>query len=1088
MKRTLQLLALVLIFSYNSFSQNQWKWLNPKPSGFTGVDIHFISHDTGYIVNQEEILITTDCGNEWKKLREISSSNDIDFYNSLGLIVGNNGYVLKSINYGMNWNQINIGVTDNFNTINFINEDTILISSQRELIKSYDGGNTWHSIEISNYYINSISFINSNLGFAACNNGKIVKTIDGGLTWTLCHQHDWTSWDINVILFLNKEIGFAFCEVGDILKTENGGQSWKKVVEFGQGYNTAFFIDDSIGFAGGEDGYLLKTTDGGENWANSGFGGLIDSHDILSTFFVNDSIGFTVGLRGRIMKTSNGGDTWIAYSPTYYDIKQIEFTSDNVGYALVGNSFIKTLDGGNLWAHIGTPVDNVKTANFDFINNEIGYAIVGGEEGTSGNSGSIYKTSNGGQTWNKTHESYEILYEDLYSIEFINEDTGFVSGGYNSDSFFKTTDGGRNWTILGSYSFGQMQFLNSQIGYATNTYNYYRRIYKTVDGGLNWNIVFELTDDINSFHFVTENIGYLVGEYGITYNTNDGGNTWQELNPNNIDYKVVKFYTQNIGYISGESNYKIHIYKTIDGGYTWQEENIPNISAPIGLTSISFTNNKNIYISGANGIILKDTITYDSISIRVNPVIEYTDDNAMLSGIVASNEDNIENIKFEYGTNFSFDKTVNATPNIIYSSTADSVEAYVANLEANTKYYYRLKVTYNGIEYASNPLIFKTLPEIEISMPYVYSYSSNEADLAGNIVSYEGDVTEIEFQYGTDTSFTKSIEASPNMVFGNANQDISGKLTLLEPETKYYARIKAVYKGVEKYSPIISFTTQPDYKINLYSPYINNTNVTLNAYISAYKDTMENIVFEYGKTRYYSSFVEASPNQINKNSSGFIEAYLTGLDTNSIYYYRLKANLGFETIYSDENILQISGGVIIVPIDIRQISDSSILLQGLINTNGKYIYGILFEYGISENFGDSIYAYPSYIYDRQTHTVQSNLDSLVPHAKYYFRIKATDGQNIYYSDTFSFTLGEPNGLDKTKDFTSVIVFPNPTNCYFMIKSHESIRKIEFIDSKGKTLFIKNNEEFFDISGYPTGLYFIKIYTNNKQIIRRIIKN
>ena len=1079
---------LLLVLPFNSFSQNQWEWLNPKPSGYSGVDIHFVSHDTGYIVNNLEILMTTDCGNEWKKHREISSSNDIDFYNSAGFIVGNNGYVLKTINSGLTWNIINTGVSENFNTIKFINEDTIIISSQRKLIKSFDGGNTWQSIGISNYYVNNVSFINSNLGFAACNDGIIAKTVDGGLSWTLSHQHDWTSWEINVVHFLNKDIGFAFCEIGDILKTDNGGQSWEKVKVYGQSCYTAFFIDDSTGYAGGEHGYLLKTTDGGENWTNSGFGGLIDSHDIHSVFFINDSIGFTVGLRGRIMKTTDGGDSWVAYSPIYYDITQMEFTSDTIGYALVGNCFFKTIDGGNSWTSTGAPVNNIQTGKFDFINDETGYATVGGNVGTTGNINSVYKTSNGGETWNKTHASYGISYEDLYCIEFINEDTGFVSDGFNNGSFYKTTDGGENWILLGSYPFGHMQFINSQIGYASNTNYYYRRIYKTIDGGISWNSVFELTKDINSFHFVNENIGYLVGEYGIAYTTIDGGNTWEELNPDYIDYKVVKFYSPNVGYISGESNYKIHIYKTIDGGYTWHEENIPNMNAPIGLTSISLTSNKNIFISGANGIILKDEITYDSISIRVNPVNEFSNDNAELSGFVASNDDNIDNIKFEYGTSYAFDKAVNATPNFIYSGTADSVGAYIADLEANTVYYYRLKVTYNGNEYTSNSLSFKTLPEIELTMHYVYSYSSNEADLTGNIVAYEDDVTEIEFQYDTDQSFTKITEATPNMVPGGSNQNISGKLTMLEPVTMYYARMKAVYKGDVIYSSFVSFTTYPEYTIDLSDPFIENTNITLNAYINANKDTMKNIVFEYGKTRDYSGYVEASPGQINKNSFGFIEAHLTDLSESSVYYYRLKANMGSETIYSKENILRLSGGVIIVPIEVQQMSLNSILLQGLINANGKYIHGIQFDYGISGDFSDSIYANPNFIYDRKTHTIQSALGNLVPHTKYYFRIKATDGQNMYYSDQFSYTLGDAYGIDITKDISGVAVFPNPTNSYFIVKSPAPVIKIEVLDSKGKSLFIKTNDALIDMSSYPTGLYFIRIYTDDKLVITKIIKN
>lgn len=1080
MKIKLQVLLFFFTISINLFCQDDWELLNPTPTINSGVDIHFVTDEIGYIITNKEILKTTDSGENWTISQEISSSNDLNFYNSTGFIVGNSGYVIKSIDNGTTWSSISTGASDNYNSINMINEDTIIISSSNKIVSSYDGGKNWESYDIIGYSVNKTFFVNSKIGHAACNSGKILKTIDGGLNWYVTESVSYFPSDFFTIYFINSKVGFASREHNDILKTTDGGESWVEITNTSDAIYSFYFFDELNGYISGEYGVIFKTTDGGTSWEWAGFqSGRIDGTTIYAVHFIDNNIGFAVGLRGRILKTIDGGNSWVQYAPIYNDIRQLDFVSSDISYALVGNTFYKSINGGYKWSDLGPPIENVKTQRFDFINDTTGFAIVGGSTGTSGNSGSVYKTIDGGMTWNKTHSSYEILNENLYCIDFVNQDTGFVSGGYNFDAIFRTINGGVDWEKVASISCGQIQFLNSMVGYARNVGNYYNHIYKTIDGGATWTSTFEIDEDINCFHFIDEDHGYFVGDNSLMYKTIDGGDTWQELDIPYEYYEFVKFFTYNVGYILDEEG---RLYKTENGGITWEK-----LDYYYGINSIEFLND-NIFLSGSSGKILKSQVEFDEFNFQMNPIVNFSDEEAQLTGIVASNGDKIDSIRFEYGLSYSFNNSIDATPNTINPNKVDSVFAELNNLESNSEYYCRLVIHYEGTEYFSNYKTFKTLPEMEISINYVYSYSSDEADLSGNIISHEDDVTDIKFQFGTDTLFSYSIDASPNIVSGGTNQDISCKLSQLEPETKYYARIKAIYKGVEKYSTIVSFTTQPDYEINLYNPYFNNTNVTLRAYISAYKDTIGNIVFEYGKTRDYLSNIETTPNQINKNSSGFVEAELTNLDTNSVYYYRLKADLGSETIYSSENVLQLSGGVIIVPIEVKQIADSTILLQGLINTNGKYIYNIQFEYGTSENFGDSIYTNPYYIFDRQTHTVQSTLDSLLPHSKYYFRIKATDGENMYYSNIFSFTLGETNGLARTIDFSNIDIFPNPTKAYFIVKSTERIEKIELMDSNGKLLFIRLNEEFFDISGYPTGLYFIRIYAIDKLIVRKIIKN
>ena len=124
-----KLLLSFLYFSIHLQAQSNWELLSPKPSFRTGIDIHFVTSDVGYILNQSEILETNNSGLTWTKKQDITNGVDMDFGNSVGYIVGNNGYVLKTINAGQSWSQITTGSAVNFNSVTVVDTDNIILSS-----------------------------------------------------------------------------------------------------------------------------------------------------------------------------------------------------------------------------------------------------------------------------------------------------------------------------------------------------------------------------------------------------------------------------------------------------------------------------------------------------------------------------------------------------------------------------------------------------------------------------------------------------------------------------------------------------------------------------------------------------------------------------------------------------------------------------------------------------------------------------------------------------------------------------------------------------------------------------------------------
>jgi len=242
---------------------------------------------------------------------------------------------------------------------------------------------------------------------------------------------------------------------------------------------------------------------------------------------------------------------------------------------------------------------------------------------------------------------------------------------------------------------------------------------------------------------------------------------------------------------------------------------------------------------------------------------------------------------------------------------------------------------------------------------------------------------------------------------------------------------------------------------------------------------------EYGTTREYKNKVDISA-QIPKGTYNYVLAQLTGLDSATVYFYRVRANMGEEIIYSAENVLKLKKDFIMIPIEFKQLSDSSILLQGLLNANGNLLTNVKFQYGLTENYGDSIAGTPNYAYNYGTSLVSSILYHLSPSVNYYGRIMVLNGTTRYYSDPFRFKLSI-TGVDSSVDNSSLVIYPNPATNNLTINSVDKVDKVEIYDSFGKLSMISNQTKV-NISKLEKGIYLIRVYTGSKITTKKIMKN
>jgi len=196
-----------------------------------------------------------------------------------------------------------------------------------------------------------------------------------------------------------------------------------------------------------------------------------------------------------------------------------------------------------------------------FLNSLTGFAI--------GTSGTLIKTSNGGETWVQGNSGVTF---NLSSIYFSNTTSGWIVG--NSGKILTTSDAGYTWVVnsdLGTYCvFHSVYFCNSTTGYAigvlSDSYGNHRSFaYQTTNGGAWWYYEMIGTScSLNSIFFVSPTAGWAVGDSGRVVGTIDGTNWIGQFTyvTNNL-YSCV-FPGTRTGWAAGANGI---ILKTMNSGY-----------------------------------------------------------------------------------------------------------------------------------------------------------------------------------------------------------------------------------------------------------------------------------------------------------------------------------------------------------------------------------------------------------------------------------------------------------------------------------------------------------------------------------------
>jgi photosystem II stability/assembly factor-like uncharacterized protein len=272
------------------------------------------------------------------------------------------------------------------------------------------------------------------------------------------------------ICAVNQNLIWAIGAYGTIVKSTNGGLSWTTYRLTDTTYTILGIsaINEQIAWITADDGRrLFKTTTGGASWSQQYF----TTNGIYPVKFFNSNTGFFIDHRdnpypdtARMMITRDGGATWHKniYSPLTTILVNIPLGAVDTNFIwLVDDNKCYTLSGGlnNQWQMHIVDTGNTYLLGSSFVNSLTGYVC------TSISNFKIYKTINGGINWSVYSTDSSLGANTICFIP--NTNMAFVNG------FSKiriSRDNGISWIHRVNYNYPtdsiSMMFMNA---YDTNS-------------------------------------------------------------------------------------------------------------------------------------------------------------------------------------------------------------------------------------------------------------------------------------------------------------------------------------------------------------------------------------------------------------------------------------------------------------------------------------------------------------------------------------------------------------------------------------------------------------------------------------------
>src|SRR5882757_346555 len=525
---------------------NTWSKV-PALDGISVFDIEFAPDGTTYLGTQDSVRKSTDSGLSWVTLNLGIGANDqvfdvaIDPADPSILWVGvadafasQPVNVMRSTDGGVTWGDrtpphapmsgraIAVDPNDSNTVIAVFGGDF----GGGEAWVTTDGGDSWmdRSAGLPGNPLNAVVYDGTRLlvGGGLLFGSQFVglyESPDLGVTWTPLNDGTWPVLVVEDIAVDPSDAARIFVAIdgGGVNRTTDGGASWQIGIGGSQalaGRSIRFRPGNAQElFLGTSSLAVFHSTNGGDTFVQSSQGiSQLDLFSIDANPLDPDEIAvaFQGANDGGVFSSTDGGTTWLLESapPTRYS--NVHFAPNGTLYAIssgpstVAEEGLYRREANGSWTPLGPDQGPLFESDLDtmrFSLNDPNLILLGGADfGVAGFEGTIWRTSDAGQTWTKVYEvgdfqpvtDIDIVQDGLDQVMVASHDD--TSGG-NQGGVLRSTDGGLSWSPSGSGlptsflraprlcaspSDPQAFYLSAWLSFNSSG------LFRTSDGGVNW--------------------------------------------------------------------------------------------------------------------------------------------------------------------------------------------------------------------------------------------------------------------------------------------------------------------------------------------------------------------------------------------------------------------------------------------------------------------------------------------------------------------------------------------------------------------------------------------------------------------------
>lgn len=234
---------------------------------------------------------------------------------------------------------------------------------------------------------------------------------------------------------------FVVGERGHILVSDDG-QSWKQAQVPTRSTLTSITSADGVLWAGGHDGVIVHSTDGGQTWTRRrmqvwtpDYADPLDGVPVMDILMMDGMNGFAIGAYAMFLETRDGGVTWEPRGIINYDEPEPEPAPEPAAETASADADAPAADD---WTFDASDLELEAEADphlYAMARTDEGHLVIAGERGA------FFRSTDGGQTWERDRLPYE---GSMFGILSFGGEHLLVHG--LRGNVLESHDLGRSWT------------------------------------------------------------------------------------------------------------------------------------------------------------------------------------------------------------------------------------------------------------------------------------------------------------------------------------------------------------------------------------------------------------------------------------------------------------------------------------------------------------------------------------------------------------------------------------------------------------------------------------------------------------------